>query len=160
MVRQRIMVLHLAAVRPSPFQVPIISPLTSVNRVEMNVGIIAACLPTLKPLFANFFGQIRALTSGSVGRSAGLSGPFKSSGYLKQNDRSDGGSYAMNNFSVDASMSKEGAVIYGGPNNRDRRWSKAAESDESILPHQGAAPKGKVIVRTTEVNVSSPSGSF
>ena len=31
--------------------------------VEMNVGIVAACLPTLKPLFVSFFEKARAMTS-------------------------------------------------------------------------------------------------
>ncbi|PSN73976.1 hypothetical protein BS50DRAFT_670466 [Corynespora cassiicola Philippines] len=133
------------------------------QQVEMNVGIMAACLPTLKPLFANFFGHIRAMTSGSQGRSTGLSKPYNSNGYFRQNEPTDR-SFALKEINSSlASTAQQGAysaespTVYGGSNWESRRQSKGGESDESILPLQGAPhlqPKGRVIIRTTEVNVS------
>ena len=65
----------------------------------MHVGIIAACLPTLKPLFATFFGQIRTTTRGHA-TSSGISAPFKSNGYIQHRDNAPGSSnFAMTNLS-------------------------------------------------------------
>ncbi|OAL54457.1 hypothetical protein IQ07DRAFT_558600 [Pyrenochaeta sp. DS3sAY3a] len=149
------------------------------QQVEMHVGIIAACLPTLKPLFANFFGQLRTLTkgrtSGNTGGNSGISTPFKSNGYVKQEDSRNGNSYALKNMSEgSASRSRDpygddvllGKETYnvnaaGGGGRLGRVRSQAGESDESILSHDGPAvgarsslARGMTIVRTTEVNVS------
>jgi hypothetical protein len=131
----------------------------------MNVGIIAACLPTLKPLFASFFDQIRAITGGSNGHSSG----YKSNGYYKQNERRMPGasSIALKNmtpstitasqssgpYAVEVSLGKEGAIVYANGDKWARRLSRSGESDECILPYQGRAT-GRYIVRTTEVDVS------
>ncbi|KAH7123531.1 hypothetical protein B0J11DRAFT_314047 [Dendryphion nanum] len=129
------------------------------QQIEMNVGIIAACLPTLKPLAAGFLGAVSALTSGERYGSRyapnGHSRPYVSNGYLKQAERSGTQSYAMDDVKGSASRSapespyeeeyKENTVVYGA---NKRRASRGAESDESILPlHKG-------IMRTTEVQVS------
>lgn len=129
----------------------------------MNVGIIAACLPTLKPLVAGFLGAVSALTSGerygSRYANTGQSRPYVSNGYLKQSERSGTQSYAMDDMKNPSQSSnsrsnppspyeeeyKDGVIAYGS---HKRRGSRAAESDESILPlHKG-------IMRTTEVQVS------
>lgn len=131
----------------------------------MNIGIVAACLPTLKPLFASFFDQIRAMTGGSNGHSSG----YKSNGYYKQNERKEPGasSIALKNmtpstnttsqssspYAVEVSLGKEGAIVYANGDKWDRRLSRSGESNECILPHQGRAT-GRYIVRTTEVDVS------
>ena len=123
----------------------------------MNVGITAANLPTLKPLFASFFGHVRAITSGSNGRSTGISAPFKSSGYLKQSDAGldspAGTSFAMSNMSKGG---RDADKSFGGSKHW-KRGSVAGESDESILREHGGVgrmPSGRVIVRTTEVDIS------
>ncbi|KAJ4342637.1 hypothetical protein N0V87_000846 [Didymella glomerata] len=130
------------------------------QQVEMNVGIIAANLPTLKPLFANFFGHMRTLTKGrSAGsRSTPLSGPFKSNGYYRQNDSSTGersgamgGGYAMRDLSTGSAdepkkkdsydeilvLGKESYRVNVG---RSRRQSTTRESDESSLGREHDAP--------------------
>ena len=140
----------------------------------MHVGIIAACLPTLKPLFANFFGQIRTFTKGRTSRTngSGISTPFKSNGYVKHPDDQGQGSFAMKNFS-EGSQSRsrdpyeEDAVLgkdtsYSAEAGRGRLGrvrSQAGESDESILSHDGprtrsSLARGMTIIKTTEVNVS------
>lgn len=126
----------------------------------MNVGIIAANLPTLKPLFASFFGHMRTFTKGrSTGsHSAPLSGPFKSSGYYRQNDSSTGersgiagGSYAMRDLGTggaDESKKKDsydeilvlGKESYGVDVGRSRRQSATSGSDESSLVREHGAP--------------------
>jgi hypothetical protein len=132
----------------------------------MNVGIIAACLPTLKPLAAGFFGVVSALTSGerygsrygSRGHTNGRSRPQVSNGYLKQSDRSGTQSYNMDDlkesnsrasraspeFQFNEEYGAKGTVSYMA---NGRRGSRAGESDESILPLQ------KGIMRTTEVEI-------
>lgn len=160
---------------PTPNRTPTNQP----PRVEMHVGIIAACLPTLKPLFANFFGQLRTLTKGRTSGgntgNSGISKPFKSNGYVKQEDSRNGNSYAMKNMSEgsgsrsrdpygdDVLLGKETYNVNaaGGGARLGRVRSQAGESDESILSHDGPAvgarsslARGMTIVRTTEVNIS------
>lgn len=126
----------------------------------MNVGIIAANLPTLKPLFANFFSHMRTLTKGrSTGsRSAPPSGPFKSNGYYRQNDSSAversgiaGGSYAMHDIRTgpaDEPTKKDsydqilvlGKESYGVDAGRSRRQSTTRGSDESSLGREHDTP--------------------
>ncbi|RYN50891.1 hypothetical protein AA0118_g6774 [Alternaria tenuissima] len=146
------------------------------QQVEMHVGIIAACLPTMKPLFANFFGQMRSLaTKGRTTGSNGLnSTPFRSNGYMKQDDMRPGNSFAMKNMSENSSSTgrdpyTEDAVLgkdtyhaeAGRGMGMSRPRSQAGESDESILDHEvgrgnrrSVLPRGMTIVRTTEVNIS------
>ena len=130
----------------------------------MNVGIIAACLPTLKPLAANFFGVVSALTSGErYGSRYGSrhtrnarSRLHISNGYLKQSERSEIQSYSMGELKNDAARLKaaglhEHQVFADGKRLHEqgqRRGSSAADSDESILHHHTG------IMRTTEVRIS------
>ena len=149
----------------------------------MYVGIIAANLPTLKPLFANFFGHMRTLTKGrstASRASPGHSGPLASNEYHKHKDsRAHSGtqsSYAMRDISVDKEAKKKdsydeilvlGKEIYGAEEGESRTQSAAGASDESILPHIAPtspigrvnAPSGRLggnlsILKTTKVRVS------
>ncbi|KAF2631081.1 hypothetical protein BU25DRAFT_223974 [Macroventuria anomochaeta] len=145
------------------------------QQVEMNVGIIASNLPTLKPLFANFFGHMRTFTKGrSTGSRSGpgLSGPFKSNGYHRQDDRHTGtggqDNYAMHDVSTNAESKKKDSydeILVLGKENYDvdvgRRHSAAGASDESILAHEAPlSPRSHglgrnlTILKTTEVRVS------
>ena len=149
----------------------------------MYVGIIAANLPTLKPLFANFFGRMRTLTKGrsAASRSGpGHSGPFASNGYQRHegsNTRSGTeDSYAMRDISVDKEAKKKdsydeilvlGKENYGAEVGKFRTQSAAGASVESILPHEapmsmtgqvnsrsGGLGRNLTILKTTEVRVS------
>ncbi|KAL1798660.1 hypothetical protein ACET3X_002697 [Alternaria dauci] len=146
------------------------------QQVELHVGIIAACLPAMKPLFADFFGQVRSLAT--KGRTTGSNGinstPFRSNGYMKHNDMRPGNSFAMKNMSENSSSTgrdpyTEDAVLgketyhveAGRGRGMSRPRSQAGESDESILDHEvgmadrrSVLPRGMTIVRTTEVNIS------
>lgn len=145
---------------------PILSLLSKVShpdylpsRTEMNVGIIAACLPTLKPIAASFLGTVSALTSSNRYASrhptTGPSRPNASNGYIRQAERSGTRSYAMK----DLNCSNEGSLnssaidkeyLESGVAHTTHigRVSCAAGSEDSILPAQ------KGIMRTVEVEVS------
>jgi hypothetical protein len=124
----------------------------------MNVGIIAACLPTLKPLAANFFGAVSALTSGErYGSRYGSrhgdnahSRPHISGGYLRQFERGETESYVMGGVKKGDVRTK--ACIFfqeqSFVESTARPGNRTAESDESILHHN------KSIMRTTEVRIS------
>jgi len=118
----------------------------------MNVGIIAACLPTLKPLAANFFGVVSALTSGSqYGSRYGSNAPSRphiSNGYMKHSERSDKQSYVMGEMKNIRTKSRDQFEGQSPAQNTARRGSSAALSDEGILHHD------KGIMRTTEVRIS------
>lgn len=140
----------------------------------MHVGILAACLPTLKPLFSNFFGSIRTFTKGRTSRTtgSGISTPFKSNGYMKHPDDQGQGSFAMKNLSEgsqsrsrdpyeeDVVMGKDKSyTVEAGRGRLHRPRSQAGESDESILSHdaprtRSSLARGMTIIKTTEVNVS------
>ncbi|KAH7395060.1 hypothetical protein DE146DRAFT_633419 [Phaeosphaeria sp. MPI-PUGE-AT-0046c] len=139
------------------------------QQVEMHIGILAACLPTLKPLFATFFGQIRTFTKGRSNGSNGISTPFKSSGYVKQDDAYGNSSFALKDMSdgsqsqprspydEDVVLGKDLYTVKTNVGRRARRQSDAGESDESILGHgnrRSDGLRGMAIVRTTEVSVT------
>lgn len=129
----------------------------------MHVGIIAACLPTLQPLFASFFGSIGTMTKGRTTGSNTIGAPFYSRGYMKHNDMqaqevfalkdmSEGSqSQPRNPYDVDAMLEKEGYSVTtsGG------RQSQSVESSVSILSHKrsGTLQRGMTILRTTEVEI-------
>lgn len=96
--------------------------------------------------------------------------PFKSSGYMKNDDSRGPNSFAMKNMS-EGSQSRsrdpydEDVMLGKETYSVDARGrlgcvrSQGGESDESILPHdesrkQSSAPRGMTIVRTTDINVS------
>lgn len=142
----------------------------------MNVGIIAACLPSLTPLFGWFLETAKALTtSGSKNRTHPSNYKRTASlGYFKQQDTSgrsvelgslptqtsqtDRNSAAKSPYTV--RVTSGGAGPYGkdaagcglSPGD-DKMWEmeRAKTSDDSILPlRQGQGG----IIRTTEVSVS------
>ncbi|KAF2829246.1 hypothetical protein CC86DRAFT_464898 [Ophiobolus disseminans] len=137
------------------------------QQVEMHVGIIAACLPTLKPLFANFFDSIRTFTKGRSTGSNAISAPFQSHGYIKHNDAQGQNSFAMKNMSEGSQsqprspydeedvLAKGTYSVTTSGGRRDRRQSRSGESDESILSHDRPAglTRGRGIVKTSEVEV-------
>ncbi|EUC50581.1 hypothetical protein COCMIDRAFT_81567 [Bipolaris oryzae ATCC 44560] len=146
------------------------------QQVEMHVGIIAACLPTIKPLFASFFGQVRSIaTRGQTTGSNGLnSTPFRSRGYTKQSEQQNSDSFVMKNMSEgsqsigrdpygeDTVLAKDTyTVIAGrGKSGLERMGSPAGESDDSIESYEArcgprrSVQRGLTIVKTTEVAIS------
>ncbi|KAJ4288002.1 hypothetical protein N0V90_012018 [Kalmusia sp. IMI 367209] len=126
------------------------------QQVEMNIGITAANLPTLKPLFATFFTSLRTMASyGSRNNRSALSTPYKATGYLKQTDDTLA-SPGTTSFAMSSLSKKSGDKEWA------KRGSQGGESDESILRDMvvregggGVArmPSGRIL-RTTEVNIT------
>ena len=125
----------------------------------MNIGIVAACLPTIKPLFISFFEKARALTAGRTGRTQDRSG------YFEQREPSDHhsldqlsgtkGPYNAHVISVHEPRKHyradgEGYVHWNAPD------KDGNESDEIPL-HGWQVPEGvreRGIIKTSEVHVS------
>ncbi|KAL5117921.1 hypothetical protein ACEQ8H_004240 [Pleosporales sp. CAS-2024a] len=136
------------------------------QQVELHVGILAACLPTLKPLMASFFGQVRTFTKARTVGSGALSQNVRTAGYLKHDDGRSGNSFAMTGVSDrgkdpyddDVALGKDSYTVTTGAGLSNRRNSTAGESDESILGHGNRRSDGlsrsMMIVRTTEVHVT------
>ncbi|OJD40489.1 phosphatidylserine decarboxylase [Diplodia corticola] len=83
------------------------------NCIELNIGIVAACLPALKPLFNWFLETARAITSSGgrsgIRRPTGYGSRSTTLGYMKQHD-----SFAMASISRsrgDAAMGKIGPYV-------------------------------------------------
>jgi hypothetical protein len=115
--------------------------------IEFDVGIIAASLPALKPLFNWCLGAARSLTT----RAQRNTGAPNSLGYRKQSERSDTG-IVLNNYN---SRSANTVRISSRPPNGNA-WTvgPGKTSDESILPlHDNLEKKPGAIVVTRGVHV-------
>ena len=112
--------------------------------IEFDVGIIAASLPALKPLFRSCLGATRSLAQGNTG------GP-NSLGYQKQSERSDRGIVLNEYHSRQANTVRISSRPPAGV-----PWHVGAgkDSDESILPlHNNFEEKPGGIVVTRDVHV-------
>lgn len=170
------------------------------NYIELNIGIIAASLPALKPLFNWFLETARAITSsgGRTGnrRPSGYNGYGSRSatlGYLKQPDSSSFAMASMSRSRGDAEnmkvdpyvaqvsvgvrevgqldsrlntglpLTSKGSRESSGSTSKaskqgEKDWDLEARktSGDGILPHEDETlrPRGRGILRTTEVTVS------
>ncbi|KAJ4339764.1 hypothetical protein N0V87_002964 [Didymella glomerata] len=115
--------------------------------IEFDVGIIAASLPALKPLFNWFLGSVRSLTT----RAARSNGAPNSLGYQKQSERSDKG-IVLNEYNP---RSTNTVRISSRPSNgRFFTVGPGKNSDESILPLHNVEEKPGGIVVTRDIHVS------
>ncbi|KAF2186463.1 hypothetical protein K469DRAFT_630246 [Zopfia rhizophila CBS 207.26] len=130
------------------------------NYIEFTIGIIAASLPALKPLFNWFLETARAISSG--GRSKVSYKRGSSLGYHKQSDNSSK-SIALQSMASKAGSSPGGfknpyhvRITTDKPGMMDKDWDmeRAKKSDDSILPLQRPQPAANRIVMTREVVVS------
>ena len=119
-------------------------PFTLWRFIEFDVGIIAASLPALKPIFNWFLGAARGFTS----RTARATAAPNSLGYQKQSERSDRG-IVLNEYN---SRTTNTVRISSRPPNSNM-WSGAKNSDESILPLHNMEDKPNGIVVTRDVHV-------
>lgn len=111
---------------------------------ELNVGIFAASIATLKPLFrATFFGT----TFGSGGYVSSKDKSLDKSGFVKHISNSRGTSKVGGTPSKDDGFEMYGSVITAS--GKRGRIDIDNESEESILPLQNPG-----IMKTTQVNVS------
>ena len=115
----------------------------------MNVGIAAANLPTLKPLLARWVKGLRTSLSayGSRHNRSVLSGTYRSTGYLKQEE-------GANSFAMDSLSKKSTGDSYG------KEWGRGGgkgldESDECIwrLEHGVGVGRGEMARRESMRNV-------
>ena len=115
--------------------------------IEFNVGIIAASLPALKPMFNWCLGAARSFTTRSQ---RGAVAP-NSLGYQKQSERSDK-AIVLDEFNP---RSANTVRISSNPSHGNL-WSvgPGKESDESILPLHNVKEKPGNIVVTRGVHVS------
>jgi len=131
------------------------------NYIELSIGIIAASLPSLKPLFNWALNTARAITSGGRTRATGTAykGP-NSLGYHDMGDQSNSRSIHMQSLKSRGDSttgetrrpySVQISTLPTGLADREA-WDmvNAKDSDESIRPLE---PGPKDIVMTTEVRV-------
>ena len=113
--------------------------------IELDVGIIAACLPALKPLFNRLLGAARGLTT----RTARATAAPDSLGYHKRSERSDQG-IILDEYNMRANT----VHISSRPSNGNL-WSvrPGKDSDESILPLHNVEGKPNGIVITRDIHV-------
>ncbi|KAF2274319.1 uncharacterized protein EI97DRAFT_125978 [Westerdykella ornata] len=135
------------------------------NYIELTVGIIAASLPSLKPLFVSILDTARAITSGGRTKATGYghSGYGKgagSLGYIKQPDASNR-SIAMQSLTSKEDSGPQSPYkvrITTQPTGlADKEaWDMVHRkaSDESMYPLQAEQQDPRGIVMTKEVRVS------
>ena len=115
--------------------------------IEMDVGLIAASLPALKPLLNWFLGAARSLTI----RAPRDSSSPTTRGYQKQSKNVDKG-IALDAYNSRSAV-EDGALCK--PRN-DYMWSigAAKTSDESILPLHNAEKMPGIVLVTRDTRVS------
>ncbi|KAL1598096.1 hypothetical protein SLS59_007106 [Nothophoma quercina] len=113
--------------------------------IELDVGIVAASLPALKPLFNWFLGAARDLTT----RIPRPTAAPDSLGYHKQSERSDR-AIVLDEYNTRANTVR----ISSRPSNGNL-WGVVSgkDSDESILPLRNEDKKPNGIVVTRDVHV-------
>ncbi|KAF2458433.1 hypothetical protein BDY21DRAFT_284201 [Lineolata rhizophorae] len=123
------------------------------NDIEMNIGIIAACLPAIKPLFAWFLETARNITTGSGLRSREYHKGASSLGYIKHTAKDQSvvmDSLPSRNAPYNVNVTS-GASSPDGTTD-DRVWiaeesKKSNESIEQLTKNNG-------IMKTREVRIA------
>jgi hypothetical protein len=116
------------------------------NFIELDMGIVAASLPSLRPLFSWLGDAARSIS----GRTAKTNG-YKSrvgEGYQRRARPSDGEAFDMADYG-----SGGGVKISSGPTKRIGNWTidGAKSSEESILPREERAKSGIVVTKSVQV---------
>ncbi|KAH7090612.1 hypothetical protein FB567DRAFT_546788 [Paraphoma chrysanthemicola] len=120
------------------------------NFVELDVVIIAASLPALKPLFGRFLNVARGLASEK--KASGYN-DSKARGYLQRHQHSDEtGRSRPRRATTRASVTSFGR---GGLSRENVFWrnNEARDSEESILPLQNLDLKYNSVVVTTDITI-------
>lgn len=114
------------------------------NFIELTIGIVAASLPALKPLFNWFLEGVRAITSGGRTRKTNGYKGVSSLGYQKQSEASSRsiGLHSLGGSKNDTVKSPYNVQITGVADKEAWDMDHAKKSDDSILPLQqpGGAP--------------------
>lgn len=115
--------------------------------IEFDVGIIAASLPALKPLFNWLLGSVRNFTTRAARSNAGAN----SLGYQKQSERSDKG-IVLNEYNPRSANTVR--ISSRPPYVNVWTMGPGKTSDESIIPLHDVEEKTGGIVVTKDVHVS------
>jgi hypothetical protein len=113
----------------------------------MNIGIVAACLPTIKPLFISFFDAARAITSGRTGRTQDRSG------YLEHHEPSG---HSLDNLSGSKGPYSAHIISVHKPRKQNRTHEGSDSDDAPLHGWQKTSEdvRGRSIIKTSEVHVS------
>lgn len=137
--------------------------LTTVTRVELNVGIIAACFPTIKPLVKSIIGSTRSLTGyGSRTRTRKRTGDA----YYGPNSNIHHNSHvlaSLHRSRLDPEEQKYHVHIHGNHASLSEGSEEGSSQENLASGARVASPRrmhtaGR-IVQTTEVIVQSEDGS-
>lgn len=122
------------------------------NFVELDVGIIAGSLPSIKPLFNKFLDAARGLTSGPS-KSSGLD-DRNMFGYQRHAEPSDG-DLALVDYGDTGKPTVRGSAQPPDPTGQ-AVWGmeRATSSEDSILPRHTFKGASNGIVVTSDVRVS------
>lgn len=130
------------------------------NYIEFTVGIVAASLPTLKPIFNWFLETARTFTTGGRSRGGSYKAGSKSRGYQNKTEQWSK-NIAMNSYpskgaeSSSTSSQSPYHVSITGVADKEGWEAHRKESDESIMPLQQTRhtrnPTG--IMMTREITV-------
>jgi hypothetical protein len=121
------------------------------NFVELDVGIIAASLPTTKPLFNRFLDAARGLTSGPS-KSSGL-GDQNMLGYHRQIEPSSRDIALVNYKNTGGQSVKISAQALGSSHKSIWRMERAKTSEDSILAHHNFGSTPDAVVVKNDVRV-------
>ena len=132
------------------------------NYIEFTVGIIAASLPSLRPLFNWFYESARAFTTGRSKGSEYRRSGYKGAGSLGYRKQSDGSSSdGLQSFSSRKNSMPRGPYnvqVTSAPTGRADKeaWDimHAKNSNESIIPLQDLERNQHGILMTKEVRIS------
>jgi len=144
------------------------------SSIELNIGIIAACLPALRPLFAFILETAGAFTAGSRARSRSnangryyIQEDFKMGSMPSQSTISKGGGYniSISGGSEEEARRQRSGTISSGPTSKLEASISPGHSQENIIPQKETTTyvpsererdgyRSKGIMRTTEVVVS------
>jgi hypothetical protein len=118
--------------------------------IEFSLGVVAASLPTLKPLFKGLLETARAITSGGHTRRGTYRS--KTAGYSKTTDAWSQ-EIGLESMSKQSTHGANASTRPTGLADREAWEAQRKDSDEDPLqPQRGLASDG--IVRTTEISVN------
>lgn len=121
------------------------------NFIELDMGIIAASLPAIKPMFNWFYDTARSLTKATKFTAFGTNG---ANGYTRQPPRSE-----IEAFDMVPRKAEQSVRISAHPNEIGDKGlgdnQRANSSEDSILPRTEYAGKGGILVtQCVDVNTA------
>jgi len=121
------------------------------NSIELNIGIIAACLPALRPLFAAILETSRAIATRRTGMSSSGGAGTRHKYYMHEDGGIGMASLEANGRSKVSKYDTSVTVTSGAGRSNEDFEKTDAESEEGILPIQ---KQNIGVVRTVRVSVA------